>query len=237
MDWHIFFTGPVPLNGPRFWAGQRNTVALKGDPQRQRAFLSAAGVNYPRASQYSFDFGNSHWTMLDTWNPNVDWNDSRLRTWLARDLAVAREATWKFIGCYFSPFNSARGNAPHEREDFPKAQKMRMASDLFEQGGVSIVFSGYFHGYQRSYPLKYRVKADRRRQPAREVASVVEGDLLLDREFDGTTRTRPHGVLYVVTGGGGATLHNPEQTSQPSTWQPIERTAIRSQFSTWRAAG
>ncbi len=34
----------------------------------------------------------------------------------------------------------------------------------------------------------------------------------------GATKTKPKGIIYLVTGAGGARLYNPEQ-ADPSTWQ------------------
>ena len=47
----------------------------------------------------------------------------------------------------------------------------------------------------------------------------VDGRWTLDKTFDGKTHTRPDGVLYLVTGAGGAGLYNPEQQGHPETWQ------------------
>jgi hypothetical protein len=35
----------------------------------------------------------------------------------------------------------------------------------------------------------------------------VKGTFTLDTAFDGTTVTKPNGVLYIVTGAGGAALY------------------------------
>ena len=49
----------------------------------------------------------------------------------------------------------------------------------------------------------------------------VPGRWTLDTFFDGRTKTRPQGVIYLVTGGGGAGLYNPEQQDDPASWQPF----------------
>src|SRR5262249_33176119 len=46
----------------------------------------------------------------------------------------------------------------------------------------------------------------------------VPGRWSLDRAFDGRTRTRPDGIIYVVTGAGGNRLYNPEQTDDSLCW-------------------
>ena len=100
-------------------------------------------------ANYSFDYGNSHWTFLDS-NVYVDWSDAYLRNWLARDLAAARHATWKFVVFHHAAFNSSRA---HFSE-----QQMRLVSDILEQRGVDIVFNGHVHNYQRTRPLKFLAK-------------------------------------------------------------------------------
>jgi hypothetical protein len=47
----------------------------------------------------------------------------------------------------------------------------------------------------------------------------VDGKWTLDRTFDGKSDTTPQGVIYVVSGAGGAHLYNPEQQDDPASWQ------------------
>ena len=188
-----FYYWKQPLNGPAFFA----PAALRGPDADQQAFRAAAGAAYPRMANFSFDYGNGHWTVIDS-NPYVDWRDPALRKWLAEDLRSARRARWRFVGFHHPGFNSSRA---HFSE-----QQTRVLADLFEAGGVDVVFAGHVHNYQRSFPLRY--------QPA-------DGTWILDKAFDGVTATRSSGVVYIVTGAGGAGLYNPEQHDAPETWQPF----------------
>jgi hypothetical protein len=203
----------LPLNGPPLAAGGPNTFPLGGLPARQQATLAATAGRYPRMANYSFDFGNAHWTVLDTWNPHVDWNDAGLRRWLADDLAAAQGATWRFVSSYLPPFNSSTA--------YPHTQKMRVVVDLLEEAGVDIVFSGYAHSYQRTYPLRFKASPPPPTGPVKDPGTEVPGTFEFDRQFDGRDQTRPRGIIYLVTGGGGGmNLHSPEQTNNPATWQP-----------------
>ena len=83
-------------------------------------------------ANYSFDYGNSHWTFIDS-NVYVDWSDAYLRNWLARDLAAAKDAAWKFVVFHHPAFNSSRA---HFTE-----QQMRLISDILEHRGVDMVFA------------------------------------------------------------------------------------------------
>src|ERR1019366_2145209 len=48
----------------------------------------------------------------------------------------------------------------------------------------------------------------------------VGGVLTLDRTYDGVHQTWPDGIIYIVTGGGGARLYDPRQGDVPGSWQP-----------------
>lgn len=192
-----------PLNGPRSIA----FATLMGNPQDQNAFKAAAEDRFPRMVNFSFDYGNSHWTILDS-NPYVDWSKPELKKWVEDDLASARNATWRFVGFHHPGFNSSKAHFHN--------QQMRVLAPVFEKGHVDVVFAGHVHNYQRSYPLHFKPGAF-----DLSVSADVDGKFAFDHKFDGKSDTKPNGVIYLVTGGGGANLYNPEQQGDPSSWQPF----------------
>jgi hypothetical protein len=197
-----------PLNGPPGAEGSAHVPALSGPEENVKAFRDAAGPAYPRMANFSFDHGNAHWTVLDA-NPYVDWRDSELRAWVKRDLASAQSATWRFVAFHQPGFQSAR---KHSDE-----QNMRLLADLFEAGRVDVVFSGHVHNYQRSFPLRFVADQESDSKGSRR-KELVGGRWTLDKAYDGSKNTRPEGVIYLVTGAGGASLYNPEQQDDPSSW-------------------
>lgn len=124
--------------------------------------------------------------MLDTFNPRADWNAPERRAWLKTDLAQARAARWKFVCSYLPPFSSC--------QEYPQGQTMRAVVDLFEEAGVDIVFSGYAHSYQRTYPLRFTPERPIV-GPVQDSGHLIPGEFTLDRRFDGRELTRPEGVL------------------------------------------
>ncbi|WP_435008866.1 metallophosphoesterase [Tundrisphaera lichenicola] len=216
-----FYFWSQPLNGPTRATGSRLAPPLEGPEDRLRAFREIAGPNYPRMANFSFDYGDVHWTVLDS-NPYVQWADPALRAWLAFDLASAKDKPWKFVTFHHPGFNSS---TDHQRE-----QQMRILADVFELGGVSIVFSGHVHNYQRTYPLRFaaRTYADGH---APEPGRPVAGTWTIDKAYDGTARTRPMGVIYLVTGAGGANLYNAEQSGDRSSWLPFTEEFISDRHS------
>ena len=45
----------------------------------------------------------------------------------------------------------------------------------------------------------------------------VEGTWTLDKAYDGTAQTAPEGIIYLVTGAGGAKLYDTDQPRSPAS--------------------
>ena len=204
-----------PLNGPTGNEGGPLVPALTATMRNRQAFMQAAGNNYPRMTNYSFDFGNAHWTVIDS-NPYVDFTDSTLIKWVQRDLAAARGATWRFVMYHHPGFSSSRTHF--------EQQHMRLLSPVFEAGHVDVVFNGHVHNYQRTFPIRFTPDT----RGIQRVAGMgnrmgygraVNGQLTLDKLFDGKTNTTPVGIIYLVTGAGGQLLYDLEQHDNPASYQ------------------
>jgi len=182
-----------PLNGPLGEPGP-NTSKTEGPVEAVGAFREAAGSNYPRMANFSFEYGNTHWTVLDA-NSYVNWQDPTLLQWLETDLSSSK-TRWRFVGFHQPGFNSSKAHF--------KEQHMRVLAPVFEKHKVNIVFGGHVHNYQRSYPMFY---------------DPVTQKWTLDKKFDGKKEKKPSGVIYIVTGAGGNRLYNPEQHDDPGSWQ------------------
>lgn len=187
----------APLNGPLKSQHGHNIPKLLGGTENIDKYLLTAGSRYPTMSNYSFDYGNSHWLILDA-NPYMDWTDQKLRNWVRNDLLAAKGQTWKFV-CFHQPGFSI--DKAHSRE-----QRMRLLSDIFQDCGVDVVFSGHAHDYQRSFPLVFKAM-QKNGKPFSNADGTVSGEFVLDKEFDGAKKSAPKGVIYIVSGGGGAALY------------------------------
>jgi predicted phosphodiesterase len=213
LAYYLFWN--QPLNGPLQAEGSASVPKMIASEANRKAFIDAAGNNYPRMANFSFDYGNAHWTVIDS-NPYVDWTDTLLVNWVEKDLAASKDATWHFVMFHHPGFNSSK-------EHFEQ-QQMRLLSPIFDKAKVDIVFNGHVHNYQRTFPMTFvpdkkgvllvggmGMKNIRGR--------VVNGTWKLDKAFDGKTKTKPEGVIYLVTGAGGQELYNPEQNNDPDSWQ------------------
>ena len=208
MAYFLFWS--LPGNGPLGSDSKKNVPPLRGAPERKEALLRAAGWRYPRMANYSFDFGDTHWLVLDA-NAYMDWTDAALVAWVERDLA-ASDAKWKLV-CYHQPAFTT--DVQHADE-----QHMRLLAPVFEKHGVDAVFSGHNHTYERNYPLRFTVVPQKDGSP-KDSRGRVNGTFKFDKSFDGVTVTRPQGVVYIVSGGGGAKLYlGPERRADLAALPP-----------------
>jgi hypothetical protein len=212
-----------PLNGPTGQEGGPLVAPILGSELARKAFFKAAGNSFPRMANFSFDYGNAHWTVLDA-NATVDWTNRELQEWVAGDFAAAKGATWRFVSFHQPGFNSSK---THFDEQY-----MRILSPVFERGKVDVVFSGHVHNYQVSCPLRFEPSAGSNAAPVmgKDGKLVktrhVDGKFTLDKTFNGQNDTTPEGVIYVISGAGGQRLYDPEQQDDPASWQEFTRKHI-----------
>jgi acid phosphatase type 7 len=208
-----------PLNGP-VAGGTANVSVPRGERQRVDDFLKAAGEAYPRMANFSFDYGNCHILALDG-NEYMDWTGEKLRQWVDADLSCAK-ARWKIVVFHQPGFNS---DWAHREE-----QRMRHLCDIFERDGVDICFAGHSHSYQSSYPLHFKeVAAPEGDREA--TAGYVYGTFKIDKKFDGDKNCKADGIIYVVTGAGGAHLSGGRLEAEPGQWLPFTRSFSSRRYS------
>ncbi len=204
-----------PLNGIALKEGSSMVPILNGSDENKNAFYKAAGKAYPSMSNFSYNYANAHWTVIDA-DTYVDWTDSTLLNWVKNDLQNAKDVKWRFVMFHHPGFNSSKAHF--------EQQQMRLLSPIFEDGKVDVVFNGHVHNYQRSFPLTFT--PDRKgtlmvggKDNKTFRGRVVNGKWILDKKFDGKNITEAKGVIYLVTGAGGQDLYNPEQESDTDSWQ------------------
>jgi len=203
-----------PLSGPPLKPGEPNAAPVIAGVHD--AVVAASGPAFPRMASFSFDYGQVHWTVLDS-NVYVNWESPALKAWLEADLKAAKTATWRIVALHHPLFQSSRSHMDD--------QWMRPISPILEKYGVDLVLAGHVHNYQRTAPLRFKpTKAGLRGRP-------VEGEFTVDEAFDGKTITRAKGIIHIVTGAGGAELYDPWQTDVKTSWQPWTRTFISDKHS------
>jgi len=201
-----FYYNDLPLNGPSV----EQTVSVKGNNELVKAFKSNSGSRFPKMLNFSFDYGNVHFACIDA-NPHANPTEPALVQWLAEDLKNSR-ATWKIVSFHHPGFNSSKAHYDY--------QTMRLLSPILEKLDVDLVLNGHVHNYQRTLPLTFDPKLDSTgTHYVVSDAGRVDGKFTLDETFDGVTNTKPKGIIYIVTGAGGAPLYDPSISGQPDLWK------------------
>lgn len=202
----FFYYSDLPLNAPL----TSTPLKAKGNASLVKAFTKNTAPRFPRIANYSFDYGNVHFVSLDA-NDYVNPLDPELIEWLRNDLRYSK-ADWKIVTYHHPAFNSSPKHYDY--------QIMRLLSPLLEEQGVDLVLAGHVHNYQRTVPLKF----DPKKNPAGTDYIIsdegrVDGTFSLDLQFDGVTQTKPEGIIYIVSGAGGAVLYDSEISENPELWK------------------
>ncbi|MBS2008910.1 MAG: metallophosphoesterase [Cyanobacteria bacterium SZAS TMP-1] len=210
LGYFIFWNQPLNGFGDSKELQGKSLPYLAGDPNRQELFKKSAGDAFPRGANYSFDYGDVHFTALDG-NYYMDWTNPKLRTWLAEDLKGAQSKTWRILVMHHPPFLIG---AAHETE-----QRMRLITDIAEKYKVDMMIAGHAHCYERSYPFTFAPK-DGAKTLTMPTEELVAGNFTLDKDYDGVKKTKPKGIIYVVSGAGGARLYpiNQQAITAPGSY-------------------
>jgi acid phosphatase type 7 len=186
--------------------------SVQGTPEQVSAFKAWAGDGYPGLSNFSFENGDCHFLVLDA-NGYVNVMNPDWKAWIEKELSSSKRK-WKFVFFHQPGFHTSK---VHFNE-----QRMRVFSPIFEKCGVDVVFSGHVHNYQRSKPLRFKPVEDLSKYAiglATGKKVAIPGSFTLDEEYDGVEKTSPKGVIYIVTGAGGAKFYDPEYTNKPELWK------------------
>lgn len=99
---------------------------------------------------YSFDWGDVHFTALDTNTPLVEAAEGRgeMLRWLDQDLSRTRRL-WRVVFMHHLPFANS-----HHKDDPDCARVASHVVPILERHGAHLVFTGHEHNYQRTLPRR-----------------------------------------------------------------------------------
>ena len=198
---------------PRNGFAATNAVPTMGKQELIDAFKKAAGDRFPNQANYSYDNGDGHFLCLDA-NVYVDPTDPALQAWIKNDL-MTTDAAWKFVVYHHPAFNAGG--------DHYSEQHMRALSPLFEECGVTIVLHGHEHNYQRTRPFRFTPKdTSAAKEGVGTKNRLTPGTFVIDRVFDGASKTKADGITYITTGAGGKHLYDVDWNTRPDLWRHKE---------------
>ena len=108
------------------------------------------GIASTTEKYYSYDYGNAHFVVLDTWGANTN---AAMYSWLQSDLQAN---TKKFVVCYFHnpPYTKGTHDSDNSANDLPSFDVRQYILPILEANNVDLVMSGHSHVYERSYLLR-----------------------------------------------------------------------------------
>ena len=201
-----FYYNDLPLNAPV----PASTVKAEGNSRLVNSFTKNTAPRYPKMSNFSFDYGNVHITCLES-NHYVNPLDPTLMEWFVNDIKSSN-ADWKIVAYHHPAFSSSPTHYDY--------QVMRLLAPLCEELGVDLVLSGHVHNYQRTLPIKFEPeKKESTKSYIVSESGRVNGKFTLDNNYDGVTNTKPDGIIYIVSGAGGAALYDNRISEKPELWK------------------
>lgn len=159
----------------------------------------AGGLPSGSEAYYSFDWGNVHFVILDSFGSDRTPAGPML-TWLAQDLELT-EQRWIIASFHHPPYTKGTHDSDTEGAHIDMRQN---ALPILEAGGVDLVVGGHSHVYERSY------LAQGGYETPSTAAGIVDGGNGRIGE-DGPYRveeglTPGDGTLFVVSGHGGTSV-------------------------------
>ncbi|MCY7357989.1 MAG: metallophosphoesterase [Rudanella sp.] len=190
----------------------------------------AGGVPSGSKLYYSFDYGNVHFVMLDSFGLEdgkwilYDPTSPQVR-WLERDLAAnqasARKQTWTVVVFHHPPYTKTARDSDAE-------EALRLLREnltpILERYNVDMVMNGHSHTYERTYRIRDHRGLAATFDPAQHLAETTTA------RYDGSPNSCPiltkgKGIVYVVNGSGGALggayFNNPNHPAMATTFKTI----------------
>lgn len=197
----ILSSNPLTQTGPYFAMFTFPTAAQLG------------GVASGSEAYFSFDYGNTHFIVLDSEEAPTSPSTPML-TWLTADLqaAVLQNPTWIIATWHRPPYS--KGLLHDSDTELGEIRMRQFVLPILDTYGVDVVFCGHSHSYERSFLLDGHYGLSSTFNPSFQV-EPGDGDPAGDgayRKVD--TGPAPHsGTVYVVSGSGSevrtATLNHP----------------------------
>src|SRR6059036_499136 len=165
----------------------------------------AGGVASGTEAYYSFDYGNTHFIVLDSFESDRS-PGGAMTTWLQADLAATTQ-DWIIAFWHHPPYSKGSHNSDTEVE---LVQMRQYALPILEQGGVDLVLSGHSHSYERSFLIDghYGLSSTFNNAMKKNGGDGRVGGQGAYRKA--SAGPAPHeGAVYVVAGSSGQTSGGP----------------------------
>src|SRR5438034_847467 len=161
----------------------------------------AGGVASGTEAYYSFDYGNIHFIVLDSFDSDRS-PGGAMMTWLETDLAATKQ-DWIIAFWHHPPYSKGSHDSDTETE---LIQMRQNALPILEQGGVDLVLAGHSHSYERSFLIDGHYGTSNTLVPSMILDSGDGRPTGSGAYQKSTEGPAPHqGAVYTVAGSSGHT--------------------------------
>ncbi|MES2685069.1 MAG: metallophosphoesterase family protein [Pseudomonadota bacterium] len=158
---------------------------------------------------YAFDYGNVHVVSLDSQVAIRDaGNNETMKQWLINDLS-ANNSDWTVVIFHHPPYTKGSHDSDSTAGgvDQPIFDIREQYTEIFEDHGVDVVYSGHSHSYERSFYLKGHTGLEATFDPAVHAENSA-GVPLTGRGTQAYRQISPNSgaddkVVYTVAGSSG----------------------------------
>lgn len=174
----------------------------------------SGGVASGTEHYYSFDYGNIHFIMLDSYGIDGgyhlydDTTNGPQAIWLKSDLAAAStQGKWIVVSMHHPPYTNGTHFSDSEGD---LTNIRRRINPILERYGVDVVLAGHSHVYERSYLVKdHTGPSSPFNNGTAGSGTRISGS---SAKYDGTGNscpyftidtTKSHGTVYVTAGSAG----------------------------------
>jgi hypothetical protein len=161
----------------------------------------AGGLASGTEAYYSFDYGNIHFIVLDSFDSSRS-PTGAMMSWLAAD-AAATNRDWIVAYWHHPPYSKGS----HDSDSSSGLREMREnALPILEAAGVDLVLAGHSHSYERSFLIDGHYGSSSTLQPSM-VLDGGDGRPTGDGAYrKASSGLGPHeGAVYTVAGSSGKT--------------------------------
>ena len=158
----------------------------------------AGGVPSGTEAYYSFDHGNTHFIVLDSYDSDKS-TDGPMLTWLKEDLD-STDQQWIVSFFHHPPYTKGSHNSDTESAHIGMREN---ALPILEAGGVDLVLGGHSHIYERSFLVDGAYDT-----PTTAAGKIVDsGDGKPQGSGPYVKAAGAHqGAVFIVAGHGGASV-------------------------------
>ena len=163
----------------------------------------SGGVASGTEAYYSFDYGNIHFIVLDSYESGR-WVGSPMYLWAQNDIQNTTQ-DWIIAFWHHPPYSKGSHDSDDPQYDQNLIDMREIFLPMLEDNGVDLVLSGHSHSYERSHYINGHYGYSNSFNASQHIVGNGAGDGQAngDGAYARVSTTSTEGAVYVVAGSSG----------------------------------